>query len=163
MCTILLPPLACDFSGYCLWYQQCILHVWVYCSSQSAGEVLCKSLVYNVSDRYIELWRFYCAWTWPYIYYFLMKYMWHLFFGWVLRKSIFVQAERQAVNTTVQGSAADIVKTATVNIQRRLEALSSVNKSHGHLENSFQRDKTGILTSSLHSKVKLLVIVMRKK
>lgn len=55
-------------------------------------------------------------------------------------------AERQAVNTTVQGSAADIVKTATVNIQRRLEALSSVNKSHGHLENSFQRDKTGRLS-----------------
>ncbi|XP_072210786.1 DNA polymerase theta [Excalfactoria chinensis] len=55
-------------------------------------------------------------------------------------------AERQAVNTTVQGSAADIVKTATVNIQRRLEALSSVTKSHGHLENSFQRDKTGRLS-----------------
>uniref|UniRef100_A0A669QRV1 DNA polymerase theta n=1 Tax=Phasianus colchicus TaxID=9054 RepID=A0A669QRV1_PHACC len=58
-------------------------------------------------------------------------------------------AERQAVNTTVQGSAADIVKTATVNIQKRLEALSSVTKSHGHRENSLQRDKTGILTSSL--------------
>ncbi|XP_071415940.1 DNA polymerase theta isoform X1 [Pithys albifrons albifrons] len=55
-------------------------------------------------------------------------------------------AERQAVNTTVQGSAADIVKTATVNIQRRLEAFSSVIKSHGHLENSFQRDKTGRLS-----------------
>ncbi|XP_021252962.1 DNA polymerase theta isoform X2 [Numida meleagris] len=55
-------------------------------------------------------------------------------------------AERQAVNTTVQGSAADIVKTATVNIQRRLEALSSVTKSHGHLENSFQKDKTGRLS-----------------
>uniref|UniRef100_A0A8B9ZAJ1 DNA polymerase theta n=1 Tax=Anas platyrhynchos TaxID=8839 RepID=A0A8B9ZAJ1_ANAPL len=54
-------------------------------------------------------------------------------------------AERQAVNTTVQGSAADIVKTATVNIQRRLEAFSSV-KSHGHLESSFQRDKTGRLS-----------------
>ncbi|KAL2311304.1 hypothetical protein Nmel_003004 [Mimus melanotis] len=54
-------------------------------------------------------------------------------------------AERQAVNTTVQGSAADIVKTATVNIQRRLEAFSSVIKSHGHLENSFPRDKTGRL------------------
>uniref|UniRef100_A0A8C3LRA0 DNA polymerase theta n=1 Tax=Chrysolophus pictus TaxID=9089 RepID=A0A8C3LRA0_CHRPC len=55
-------------------------------------------------------------------------------------------AERQAVNTTVQGSAADIVKTATVNIQKRLEALSSVTKSHGHRENSFQRDKTGRLS-----------------
>ncbi|XP_048797373.1 DNA polymerase theta [Lagopus muta] len=55
-------------------------------------------------------------------------------------------AERQAVNTTVQGSAADIVKTATVNIQRRLEALSSVTKSHGHRENSFQRDNTGRLS-----------------
>ncbi|XP_041319851.1 DNA polymerase theta [Pyrgilauda ruficollis] len=54
-------------------------------------------------------------------------------------------AERQAVNTTVQGSAADIVKTATVNIQRCLEAFSSVFKSHGHLESSFQRDKTGRL------------------
>ncbi|XP_068127042.1 DNA polymerase theta [Hyperolius riggenbachi] len=42
-------------------------------------------------------------------------------------------AERQAVNTTVQGSAADIVKTATVNIQRRLESTyPSVPKSHGH-------------------------------
>ncbi|XP_064375829.1 DNA polymerase theta isoform X2 [Dromaius novaehollandiae] len=54
-------------------------------------------------------------------------------------------AERQAVNTTVQGSAADIVKTATVNIQRRLEGFSSVIKSHGHLESSFRRDKTGRL------------------
>ncbi|KAM3935772.1 DNA polymerase theta [Leptodactylus fuscus] len=42
-------------------------------------------------------------------------------------------AERQAVNTTVQGSAADIVKTATVNIQRRLEdAFPSAPKSHRH-------------------------------
>ncbi|XP_071995113.1 DNA polymerase theta [Engystomops pustulosus] len=42
-------------------------------------------------------------------------------------------AERQAVNTTVQGSAADIVKTATVRIQERLEeAFPSAPKSHGH-------------------------------
>ncbi|KAM8975158.1 LOW QUALITY PROTEIN: DNA polymerase theta [Pelodytes ibericus] len=42
-------------------------------------------------------------------------------------------AERQAVNTTVQGSAADIVKTATVNIQKRLEeAFPQEPKSHGH-------------------------------
>ncbi|KAM4683983.1 DNA polymerase theta [Amazona ochrocephala] len=54
-------------------------------------------------------------------------------------------AERQAVNTTVQGSAADIVKTATVNIQRRLEAFCSVIKSHGHLESSLRRDQTGRL------------------
>nr|XP_020479864.1 DNA polymerase theta-like isoform X1 [Monopterus albus] len=33
------------------------------------------------------------------------------------------QAERQAVNTTVQGSAADIVKLATVNIQKRLQEI----------------------------------------
>ncbi|XP_064321650.1 DNA polymerase theta isoform X3 [Phalacrocorax carbo] len=51
------------------------------------------------------------------------------------------QAERQAVNTTVQGSAADIVKTATVNIQRRLEAFPAVIKSHGHLESSLQRGR----------------------
>ncbi|XP_065532207.1 DNA polymerase theta [Lathamus discolor] len=54
-------------------------------------------------------------------------------------------AERQAVNTTVQGSAADIVKTATVNIQRRLEAFSSAIKSHGHLESFLQRGQTGRL------------------
>ncbi|XP_064208196.1 DNA polymerase theta isoform X1 [Anguilla rostrata] len=42
-------------------------------------------------------------------------------------------AERQAVNTTVQGSAADIVKSATVGIQRRLEqAFPTVPRSHGH-------------------------------
>ncbi|XP_066501215.1 DNA polymerase theta isoform X2 [Hoplias malabaricus] len=42
-------------------------------------------------------------------------------------------AERQAVNTTVQGSAADIVKLATVNIQHRLEAtFPQVPQSHQH-------------------------------
>ncbi|XP_015196626.2 DNA polymerase theta isoform X1 [Lepisosteus oculatus] len=42
-------------------------------------------------------------------------------------------AERQAVNTTVQGSAADIVKSATVNIQRRLEeAFPLAARSHEH-------------------------------
>ncbi|XP_009293682.1 DNA polymerase theta [Danio rerio] len=42
-------------------------------------------------------------------------------------------AERQAVNTTVQGSAADIVKLATINIQRRIEeAFPGVPTSHQH-------------------------------
>ncbi|XP_060747500.1 DNA polymerase theta isoform X2 [Tachysurus vachellii] len=42
-------------------------------------------------------------------------------------------SERQAVNTTVQGSAADIVKLATINIQRRLEeAFPEVLLSHQH-------------------------------
>lgn len=44
-----------------------------------------------------------------------------------------LQAERQAVNTTVQGSAADIVKLATVNIQKRLrEAYPAAPLSHQH-------------------------------
>uniref|UniRef100_A0A4W3GYT0 DNA polymerase theta n=1 Tax=Callorhinchus milii TaxID=7868 RepID=A0A4W3GYT0_CALMI len=48
-------------------------------------------------------------------------------------------AERQAVNTTVQGSAADLVKMATVNIQKRLEeSFPSVAKSHGHQERIVQ-------------------------
>lgn len=53
----------------------------------------------------------------------------------VLLEFIFftLQAERQAVNTTVQGSAADIVKLATINIQRRLEmAFPEVLLSHQH-------------------------------
>ncbi|KAK2816995.1 hypothetical protein Q5P01_025186 [Channa striata] len=42
-------------------------------------------------------------------------------------------AERQAVNTTVQGSAADIVKLATVNIQKRLrKTYPSAPLSHQH-------------------------------
>uniref|UniRef100_A0A4X2K4M7 DNA polymerase theta n=2 Tax=Vombatus ursinus TaxID=29139 RepID=A0A4X2K4M7_VOMUR len=53
-------------------------------------------------------------------------------------------AERQAINTTVQGSAADIVKTATVNIQRRLETLPSVIQSHGHRESKLCGDRTGL-------------------
>ncbi|XP_053273755.1 DNA polymerase theta [Pleuronectes platessa] len=42
-------------------------------------------------------------------------------------------AERQAVNTTVQGSAADIVKLATVNIQKRLrKTYPAAPASHQH-------------------------------
>ncbi|XP_045358148.1 DNA polymerase theta isoform X1 [Leopardus geoffroyi] len=54
-------------------------------------------------------------------------------------------AERQAINTTVQGSAADIVKIATVNIQKQLETLHSTFKSHGHREGMLQSDRTGLL------------------
>ncbi|XP_078088028.1 DNA polymerase theta [Mustelus asterias] len=50
-------------------------------------------------------------------------------------------AQRQAVNTTVQGSAADLVKIATVNIQKQLEeTFPSVAKSHGHWKSRFQGD-----------------------
>uniref|UniRef100_A0A8C6XGN6 DNA polymerase theta n=1 Tax=Naja naja TaxID=35670 RepID=A0A8C6XGN6_NAJNA len=49
------------------------------------------------------------------------------------------QAERQAVNTVIQGSAADIVKVATVNIQTQLEALPSTVTSFGHLESPFPK------------------------
>ncbi|KAK2091771.1 hypothetical protein P7K49_031055 [Saguinus oedipus] len=51
-------------------------------------------------------------------------------------------AERQAINTTVQGSAADIVKIATVNIQKQLETFHSTFKSHGHREGMLQSDQT---------------------
>ncbi|KAL0994987.1 hypothetical protein UPYG_G00130300 [Umbra pygmaea] len=48
-------------------------------------------------------------------------------------------AERQAVNTTVQGSAADIVKLATVNIQQRLrETFPTAPLSHLHAETQDQ-------------------------
>lgn len=54
------------------------------------------------------------------------------------------KAERQAVNTTVQGSAADIVKTATVSIQKRLEeTFPSTVKSHKHPESLVQPDRAG--------------------
>ncbi|KAB0391476.1 hypothetical protein E2I00_008396, partial [Balaenoptera physalus] len=54
-------------------------------------------------------------------------------------------AERQAINTKVQGSAADIVKIATVNIQKQLETFYSTFKSHGHRESMLQNDRTGLL------------------
>ncbi|KAM5281391.1 DNA polymerase theta-like [Ctenodactylus gundi] len=53
-------------------------------------------------------------------------------------------AERQAINTTVQGSAADIVKIATVNIQKQLETFPSAFKSHAHRESELQSHKTGL-------------------
>lgn len=54
-------------------------------------------------------------------------------------------AERQAINTTVQGSAADIVKVATVNIQKQLETFHPTFKSHGHRESMLQSDRAGLL------------------
>uniref|UniRef100_A0A8C0ZMU3 DNA polymerase theta n=1 Tax=Castor canadensis TaxID=51338 RepID=A0A8C0ZMU3_CASCN len=54
-------------------------------------------------------------------------------------------AERQAINTTVQGSAADIVKVATVNIQKQLETFHSTFKSHGHWEGMLRNDRTELL------------------
>ncbi|XP_005896144.2 DNA polymerase theta isoform X1 [Bos mutus] len=54
-------------------------------------------------------------------------------------------AERQAINTRVQGSAADIVKIATVNIQKQLETFHSTFKSHGHREGLLQSERTGLL------------------
>ncbi|XP_038201958.1 DNA polymerase theta isoform X2 [Arvicola amphibius] len=67
-------------------------------------------------------------------------------------------AERQAINTTVQGSAADIVKTATVNIQKQLETFYSSFKSHGHRESMLQNGRTGLLPKR---KLKGMVCPMR--
>ncbi|XP_021563021.1 DNA polymerase theta-like, partial [Carlito syrichta] len=55
-------------------------------------------------------------------------------------------AERQAINTTVQGSAADIVKIATVNIQKQLETCHPIFKSHGHREGILHSDRLGLLS-----------------
>ncbi|KAM6224815.1 DNA polymerase theta [Rhynchocyon petersi] len=54
-------------------------------------------------------------------------------------------AERQAINTTVQGSAADIVKIATINIQKQLETFHSTFKSHAHREGIVHSGKAGSL------------------
>ncbi|KAK1788284.1 hypothetical protein P4O66_016732 [Electrophorus voltai] len=66
-------------------------------------------------------------------------------------------AERQAVNTTVQGSAADIVKLATVNIQRRLEdVLPNVPPSHQHHLNS--RDNSSYRPHAMPSRGAFFVL-----
>ncbi|XP_030584547.1 DNA polymerase theta isoform X2 [Archocentrus centrarchus] len=53
-------------------------------------------------------------------------------------------AERQAVNTTVQGSAADIVKLATVNIQRRLrKTYPAAPLSHQHAHSARNQRRAG--------------------
>ncbi|XP_037530280.1 DNA polymerase theta [Nematolebias whitei] len=55
-------------------------------------------------------------------------------------------AERQAVNTTVQGSAADIVKLATVNIQKRLrQTYPAAPLSHQHTAHNESRARTSRL------------------
>ncbi|XP_074486262.1 DNA polymerase theta isoform X1 [Sebastes fasciatus] len=54
-------------------------------------------------------------------------------------------AERQAVNTTVQGSAADIVKLATVNIQKRLRKTypaAPLSHQHAHSDTNHRRAGT---------------------
>ncbi|KAF7666225.1 hypothetical protein LDENG_00114630 [Lucifuga dentata] len=57
-------------------------------------------------------------------------------------------AERQAVNTTVQGSAADIVKLATVNIQKQLQqTYPTAPLSHQHTHSA--RHQCRVRTSSL--------------
>ncbi|XP_076835722.1 DNA polymerase theta isoform X2 [Brachyhypopomus gauderio] len=61
-------------------------------------------------------------------------------------------AERQAVNTTVQGSAADIVKLATINIQHRLEeVLPNVPLSHQHHPSGTGKPVSSIRPSDLCS------------
>ncbi|CAM4668380.1 unnamed protein product [Leuciscus chuanchicus] len=71
-------------------------------------------------------------------------------------------AERQAVNTTVQGSAADIVKLATINIQRRLEAAfpgvptshrHPLVKSGGRHRNQFRPSRGGYFILQLHDEL----------
>ncbi|XP_043076751.1 DNA polymerase theta [Puntigrus tetrazona] len=71
-------------------------------------------------------------------------------------------AERQAVNTTVQGSAADIVKLATINIQRRLEAaFPGVPTSHQHPpirlsgrhKNQYRPSRGGFFILQLHDEL----------
>ncbi|AWP05663.1 putative DNA polymerase theta isoform 3 [Scophthalmus maximus] len=53
-------------------------------------------------------------------------------------------AERQAVNTTVQGSAADIVKLATVNIQKRLrKTYPAAPLSHQHTHSASKPCRPG--------------------
>uniref|UniRef100_A0A087YNZ5 DNA polymerase theta n=1 Tax=Poecilia formosa TaxID=48698 RepID=A0A087YNZ5_POEFO len=53
-------------------------------------------------------------------------------------------AERQAVNTTVQGSAADIVKLATVNIQKRLQkTYPAAPLSHKHTRSAHSHRRIG--------------------
>lgn len=53
------------------------------------------------------------------------------------------QAARQAVNTTVQGSAADLVKTAMVNIDRKLtEEFPSCIMTHRHFLPDFDSSKS---------------------
>lgn len=53
------------------------------------------------------------------------------------------QAERQAINTTIQGSAADIIKKATIEIDRKLKDL--FNKEWG-----FTTNKKGKFLLILH-------------
>ncbi|XP_071359277.1 DNA polymerase theta isoform X3 [Trachinotus anak] len=53
-------------------------------------------------------------------------------------------AERQAVNTTVQGSAADIVKLATVNIQKQLQkTFPTAPLSHQHTHSASNQGRAG--------------------
>ncbi|XP_032417968.1 DNA polymerase theta [Xiphophorus hellerii] len=70
-------------------------------------------------------------------------------------------AERQAVNTTVQGSAADIVKLATINIQKRLRKTypaaplshQHTHSAHGHRRIGTSRLRGAYFVLQLHDEL----------
>ncbi|XP_047434513.1 DNA polymerase theta [Mugil cephalus] len=63
-------------------------------------------------------------------------------------------AERQAVNTTVQGSAADIVKLATVNIQKQLRrTYPAAPPSHQHAHSGRDRRRGAHFVLQLHDEL----------
>jgi len=67
---------------------------------------------------------------------------------------VFLQAERQAVNTTVQGSGADLVKTAMIMIDRELaKHYPDTIKGHKHLHAL----SSGMSALQLRNFVELLV------
>ncbi|KAM7419182.1 hypothetical protein PAMA_016346 [Pampus argenteus] len=60
------------------------------------------------------------------------------------KMQIKAHAERQAVNTTVQGSAADIVKLATVNIQKQIQkTYPAAPLSHQHTHSASHHHRAG--------------------
>lgn len=68
------------------------------------------------------------------------------------------QAERQAVNTTVQGSGADLVKTAMINIDRELaRRYPDTVTTHKHCFDLNRQSEDGI-ASLLISVVKYLFL-----
>lgn len=73
----------------------------------------------------------------------------------LLLKTLLAQAERQAVNTKIQGSAADLVKSALILLNRTLEEkLANVHLVHQiHDELQFQVSEVVLIHNHMHLKL----------
>lgn len=76
---------------------------------------------------------------------------------------VYMQAERQAVNSTVQGSAADLVKTAMIRIDRELaEKFPETVTTHRHLRKDSGNNQYASTVTSVKASTSKIALNIRE-